>query len=458
MLWPRARVDSAWQLLAAAALVSVSLVACQAHRPGRDAAEPVYPGTPAGERLQWAVEASRGTPLSDLESVFAPGFLSVMPPEKLIEFFDSLAPETGGLDLVALETNLFTEVVTTARARTDAQWWRVSLAVEPGPPHRIVRILFQPADDLNAPDLPNWEALDAILAEFRGKTSLAVWRVQREGELDPVHRFRSGESLAIGSAFKLWVLGAVGELVRSGDASWDEPLRIEDRWKSALSGQLQDVPAGETRSLRELARLMISISDNTAADHLIHRVGRETVEAFMARHTASAARNLPFLTTRELIQLKIAAPESLRQQYAAASHEKRRLLLAEAVNLLELPQGGGCPDTPTEIDRIEWFSSADELCRLMVVLDGLARNAAGEPVRAALIENDGLRWDRARWPTVAFKGGAEPGVLNLTWLLSRSDGQIFAVSMGWNDRQGGIDRDRAQDAAYSMAKLLGRER
>ncbi len=34
-----------------------------------------------------------------------------------------------------------------------------------------------------------------------------------------------------------------------------------------------------------------------------------------------------------------------------------------------------------------------------------------------LAVNPGMPVDKARWPYVGFKGGSEPGVLQLTWLL-----------------------------------------
>jgi hypothetical protein len=37
------------------------------------------------------------------------------------------------------------------------------------------------------------------------------------------------------------------------------------------------------------------------------------------------------------------------------------------------------------------------------------------------------------WPYVAFKGGSEPGVLILTWLLTHSDGRSFMLSIVLND-------------------------
>jgi hypothetical protein len=41
--------------------------------------------------------------------------------------------------------------------------------------------------------------------------------------------------------------------------------------------------------------------------------------------------------------------------------------------------------------------------------------------------NGSIGLDPARWPTVWFKGGSEPGVLTLGYLATNSKGQTFVV-------------------------------
>jgi len=61
----------------------------------------------------------------------------------------------------------------------------------------------------------------------------------------------------------------------------------------------------------ELANRMISISDNTATDHLLLTVGREAVESIQAAMGHSApGLNAPFITTRELFVLKVTADDT----------------------------------------------------------------------------------------------------------------------------------------------------
>jgi hypothetical protein len=65
------------------------------------------------------------------------------------------------------------------------------------------------------------------------------------------------------------------------------------------------------------------------------------------------------------------------------------------------------------------------------------------PVGHALAINPGVPLDAATWPYVGYKGGSEPGVLTLNWLLQRADGRWFVVSLGWNDPAKAIDEATA---------------
>jgi hypothetical protein len=53
--------------------------------------------------------------------------------------------------------------------------------------------------------------------------------------------------------------------------------------------------------------------------------------------------------------------------------------------------------------------------------------------------NPGMQVDAARWPYVGFKGGSEPGVLQLTWLLRRADDRWFVLSMTVDDPTSAAD-------------------
>ena len=86
---------------------------------------------------------------------------------------------------------------------------------------------------------------------------------------------------------------------------------------------------------------MISISDNTAADHLIHFLGRRAVERQQRRFGMKRPRvNEPFLTTRELFQLKLNDYPSLAVPYEHLDREDRRDTLPADIPLFDGPGAG----------------------------------------------------------------------------------------------------------------------
>jgi hypothetical protein len=45
----------------------------------------------------------------------------------------------------------------------------------------------------------------------------------------------------------------------------------------------------------------------------------------------------------------------------------------------------------------------------------------------------------SQWQQVSFKGGSEPGVLNLTTSLKAKNGKTYCVSATWNNAEAAID-------------------
>jgi len=73
--------------------------------------------------------------------------------------------------------------------------------------------------------------------------------------------------------------------------------------------------------------------------------------------------------------------------------------------------------------QIEWFFSTRQLCKLMQQVQDLplmSVNPAGHLV------------DPGNWKHIAFKGGSEPGVLNLTTRLVSKRGNHYCVALTTN--------------------------
>ena len=79
------------------------------------------------------------------------------------------------------------------------------------------------------------------------------------------------------STIKVPILIALFQEVDAGKISLDEPLTMQDRYIAGGSGDMQYEAVGTEYTVLEVARKMITISDNTATNMLIARLGGELV-------------------------------------------------------------------------------------------------------------------------------------------------------------------------------------
>lgn len=288
-----------------------------------------------------------------------------------------------------------------------------------------------------------WASLDQQVSQLAPASNMLVAEMSAEG-CQTIHAFRADEQLAIASTFKMYVLGELARQVQDGTLTWETPVTITDALRSMPSGDFAWMPAGRQATVRDLATAMMTYSDNTATDHLIGLLGREQVQgAFAAYGHSDPAVNEPLLLTRELFAIKMWQSADWMARYATSSNEEQlRLLTSEIDGMSINPSGGwGHWNGPTAIDGIEWFASADDLCRAMHGLWTLGGEPGMEPVREILTRNRGGVADTTLWPRVGLKNGYEAGVVNATWVLERNDGRVFFVSTGFNHPRWVVDQN-----------------
>ncbi len=290
-------------------------------------------------------------------------------------------------------------------------------------------IVSSEAPDVETPDveLPDAESSDVKFLD--GEFSDAESPVGESSDLTAdssalsstvdLAAVNADEPLAVGSAFKLAVLAALENQIDEGTQQWNRVVSLQAEWKSLPSGMLQDWPDGTQLTLDTLATLMISISDNTATDALIDVVGRDTVEAL-------APHNQPLLTTKEAFILKNPENARLLRRYKFGNASARRRVLQQ-VDDRPLPGKSLFANAPIA-PEVEWFFTTRELCSLMASVEDLD----------AMQVNPGVASAR-EWERIAFKGGSEPGVLNLTTGLRDAQGNSYCVSATWNSPDQPLD-------------------
>lgn len=420
------------------------------------------PDTAAGKQLSWWLAVLRGGSTKGLDDHFSPEFLAKVPAAQVREIArqwrrDELAD--GSLDVIELDAGPSPSGLTTlVRGKSTGRYTRIRLGVDDA--GKIQTLWLGPVVGYKRDATDTWTALDTKLAAQPGQTTLAAFEVMAGGDLREIHVFGGDRRLAIASTCKLYILGALAEEVLAGRATWDQPLAIRDDLKSLPSGRMQLETEAAEFPINRYAESMISISDNTAADHLLHRVGREAVQRYMSRLNADAVRSFPFLSTMELFRIKLGPDRTLAPRYAQGD---------EAVRLAMLGPGGEVSKStpsfaaaslwkaPYYIDTIEWFATARECCRVMADLHRLELQPGMEPLKRILRLNPGLQFDSRKWPSIAYKGGSEPGVLNMTWMLERDDGRLMLLSFGWNDPAKDVDLKAAADLVGVAMGILAEE-
>jgi len=260
-------------------------------------------------------------------------------------------------------------------------------------------------------------SVQEAVEQLRDLPGQVAYVVLENGE--PVVSYNENTPLAVGSTFKLAVLAALKEAVAEGSLQWNQVVTLDPEWKSLPSGILQNWPEGSPLTIESLATLMISQSDNTATDALIHIMGKEQIEPY-TDHT------IPLLTTKEAFILKNPENADIKEQYLGSSSNERRDLLTQ-ISGKALPDASlfaGAPVSP----EIEWFFSVNELCELIDQVSDLDLTTV----------NPGLA-NASEWTRVSFKGGSEPGVLNLTTRLIADDGTVYCVSATQNRQDAALD-------------------
>ncbi|MFE3190678.1 serine hydrolase [Nocardia sp. NPDC059240] len=307
--------------------------------------------------------------------------------------------------------------------------------------------LIPEAADITVPT--SWSEIDTRLAELDGRVAFAAAEIDEAGQPSLLHALDADAVHPIGSGFKVYVLAALADAVATGAADWQDTLAIREEWKSFASGVLQHRPIGEKLTLATYAERMMSISDNTATDHLIHHLGRDTVYrqlAVLGHHRPSL--NAPFFTTKAIFQCKVPDDDGHAQRYLTATPDER-LGVIEELEKLALPDPTSSSwitqPRPRYVDEIEWFATPMDICRAYAVL---SRSEQPEVDHVLTRDDHGLGLDGTQFPTVWSKPGSEPGVLTLNYLARTADDRILVTSLMVSDP------DTAFDEAVTAIKGL----
>ena len=206
---------------------------------------------------------------------------------------------------------------------------------------------------------------------------------------------RSGRDVAIGadtkvrtaSTIKLPILCTLEHLVAQGAVRWDERIVLKPEDKVTGSGVLGSLADGTDLTVRNLAILMIIVSDNTATNLILDRITADAVNDYLD--------SIGITTTRSNRKVRgdgnqLKAPEGWSR--AGRQEENGRFGLGvstprEMVRILEMLDRGQIVSPAASKDILD-------IMKMQQVRDGIARHAPDDLVIASKSGSlDALRSD-----------------------------------------------------------------
>lgn len=419
------------------------------------------------DQLRWIIaelDAAENTTLGEVEARFSSGFV----PANIVSFFnDNLRPTFPNarvVDLIGISPVRATFVIEGDNPQSPLGF--VQLGTQYSGTQRVN--FFQVQNFFGSVQFPADQTLTLNEAADRFQTlaasnSLFVGRVDETGQCQSVIDRQPDLPRALGSIFKMWVVGAVGEHLNDGLSAPEDPISLVASERAA-GGIINDEPLGTPFSVRDMAIMMMADSDNTSTDHLHQLVGRDAIEDVVADYgVVETGQLLPFLNISEQFHLfsRFDLPTAL--SYVNGDPAFRAQFLVNEI----IPEGPSFPISfPFFHDSLlstgTWSASARDVCRTLAGMHALPRNSVGfEVVNQAMGYQAAQPGVRSRWDRVWYKGGSLTSgatgqhVLANAWLLQKDGERRPWVVVGLaNDSAGGIDAFQVNSVLSRILELI----
>ncbi|MHA1309551.1 MAG: serine hydrolase [Candidatus Helarchaeota archaeon] len=259
----------------------------------------------------------------------------------------------------------------------------------------------------------NWSTIYSEFQNLPGNKSLLIMR-----DNHTIYQFNTGQKMQVASTFKLYVLEAlVNKIKNDPKITWETKIPILDKYKSLPSGILYQKNNGTLLTLRDLANYMINISDNTAADHLIHYLNRSYIENFIPKNYPK-----PLLTTAESFKLRWLLNDQDLTKYLEMNTTEKYNYLENNISLLNVfdidLNSVNFTHNIENRSKIEWTFN----CTDIYSIQNKTKNYTSTHL------NPGLA-DPNAWSVVSYKGGSDIGVYSMAYSLQAHNGSWFYYTM-----------------------------
>ncbi len=170
------------------------------------------------------------------------------------------------------------------------------------------------------------------------------------------------------STIKLPILCALESLIAAGKVRWDERLILKADDKVTGSGVLGNLADGTDLTVRNVAILMIIVSDNTATNLILDRISADAVNGYLD------SIGLPITRSNRKVRgdgTKLKEPSGWSKAGQLEENKKYGLGVStprEMVRLLEMLEGGKIVSAEASKDILD-------IMKMQQVRDGIARHA-----------------------------------------------------------------------------------
>ena len=133
------------------------------------------------------------------------------------------------------------------------------------------------------------DSLRSRIADFAGTVSLYAKNLDTGVAVG----IRESDPVRTASTIKLPILLSVFDAVARGQAKWTDPLTVTAAEKVSGSGIIaSEISDGVQLPLRDVANLMMVLSDNTATNLILERFGADSVNAYLDKLGLKTTRSM----------------------------------------------------------------------------------------------------------------------------------------------------------------------
>lgn len=303
--------------------------------------------------------------------------------------------------------------------------------------------------------ISNKKDLNNVLTKIEGLKSVYLTDFQNQKALINI---QSKAKMALGSEFKLFVLNYLYSKILNNDLKWSDDITIQEKFKSLPGGKLQNEVDGKKISIKDVASLMISISDNTATDHLMGLLGSDNILKSIKNLNSFYGSNDPFMSTMDLFRLRTLNTNDMNSYLKLSAQDKKKYLENLASNLDRKKTASLLEkwEFPKDINKVEWFASTQDVCKVMKKMN--TQSTTDDSIRKILsinvpfLEAD----DNPYYDYIGYKGGSEPGVLTMSFLLKTKSQKWGCLSVAYNNTKNVLNEEEVADITHAILNYSGK--